>query len=445
MKENNMDISNINLSKIIELEIFEHKLNVKNYFFKLGFIKKGKIVNEICNFIKLKEGSETELEEFDNYELEKNLTSLVKQFEEISLNEIVDKIIDCNFLKKKLYYPKSVTLLHNDLMNRCFIVNHTLEVCYDKYQLCSNNINTLLKNHKEKNYVYFFEEFQNTKKKIEEEILINVSSFFIYILNKNDPNNYYVFPLLFKNQNGLKLLYSKIQKNIGGNINNDESFIDETISNIKSKLTNMSVEPPSTKYVYSLDDVVRFQTLLENSKINDLIQNKTLSLNDKFIKITNKILKESNSNDSNLNISNSSEETVKKYFSNLFVNKDKKEDNKEKIEELYKAYKNEPDKENFINFIIDKMTHQKFLRKKEDTDTNNNISVVDDIFKTISETNFDGNTFNLTNTDAKLILMLETLENTKKTFKENKKENLTVNINKEASLLKINDQIISFE
>lgn len=208
---------------------------------------------------------------------------------------------------------------------------------------------------------------------------------------------------------------------IGGAINmGDESVI------VKNQLDKMFED--NIKHVYNKEEIKQLENLLENKKINTLIARKELKLSPGFNNIIQNILnKDINDTDR------------KKFFNEIFDVVDNTHLTKE---ELYDVYKNEPNKEGFIKYVVDKTMHQNIPQDC----SNSNLKVValvDNIFSKILKEDYDHNTLNLQDDDIKFILMLETL-NSIKTSSIGNSSNITVNLFKDVDQARINKDEIKF-
>lgn len=256
-------------------------------------------------------------------------------------------------------------------------------------------------------------------------------NFYTGLINKYDTDADYIFPLYDKTSGNIyfsKVLYQKPKQNSSTNSEYQVlkgGSIDDTIK-IKDQLDNMFKK--NIKQTYDKEEIKQLESLLENKKINKLIARKELKLAPGF----NNIIKYILSNES-------TEEDRKKYFNELFDIKENKNLSKE---ELYEIYKNEPNKEGFIKYIVDKTLFENIPRNNTDN-TSKIVSLVDNIFNKILKEDYDYNSLNLKNEDIKFILMLETL-NSIKTSSIGSSNNITVNLYKDVDKATINKDEIKF-
>lgn len=242
------------------------------------------------------------------------------------------------------------------------------------------------------------------------------------LLNKYDSTADYIFPIYNKTDNNVyfsKVLYNKEKSKAGSEADN--------IKRVKEQLND--IYNNNIKHVYDKEDIKKLENLLNNSKINNLIARKELKLSPGF----NNVIK-------NLLNDNNTEEEKKEYFNEIFDLSNEKELTKE---ELYQMYKNEPNKEGFIKYIVDKTIHGNIPKKNEDSSELKVVSLIDKIFDKILHENYDHNSLNLQDEDAKFLLMLETL-NSIKTSTMGNSSNITVNLFKDVDRTKVNDDEIKF-
>lgn len=243
-------------------------------------------------------------------------------------------------------------------------------------------------------------------------------SFYIGLINKYDTNADYIFPIYDKTSNNIyvsKVIYPKA----GSDETSDTSKIKEQLDIMFNK---------NIKQTYDKEEIKQLESLLENKKINKLIARRELKLTPDFNNIIKDVLNK-----------DSTEEERKKYFNELFEVKDNKSLSKE---ELYEIYKNEPNKEGFIKYIVDKTLFQNIPQNQTDN-TAKVVSLVDNIFSKILKEDYDYNSLNLKSEDIKFILMLETL-NSIKTSSIGSNSNITVNLYKDVDKATINKEEVKF-
>jgi hypothetical protein len=243
-------------------------------------------------------------------------------------------------------------------------------------------------------------------------------SFYIGLINKYDSNADYIFPIYDKTSGNIyfsKVIYPKA----GSGETGDTIKIKEQLDNLFNK---------NIKQTYDKEEIKQLENLLENKKINKLIARKELKLAPGFNNIIKDVLKE-----------DATDEERKKYFNELFEVQDNKNLSKE---ELYDIYKNEPNKEGFIKYIVDKTLFQNIPNYQTDN-TAKVVSLVDNIFNKILKEDYDYNSLNLKSEDIKFILMLETL-NSIKTSSIGSNSNITVNLYKDVDKATINKEEIKF-
>lgn len=182
------------------------------------------------------------------------------------------------------------------------------------------------------------------------------------------------------------------------------------------------------KHVYDKDELKKLEVLLENKKINALIARKELKLNPSFNRVIQKLLQ-----------GEMKEDDRKKYFDELF---DVSDGAKLTKEELYDVYKNEPNKNGFIKYVVDKTMHQSVPTLNETRDSKV-VALVDNIFSKILTEDYNHNTLNLQDDDIKFILMLETL-NAIKTSSIGNSSNVTVNLFRDVDKTRVNKDEFTF-
>lgn len=295
------------------------------------------------------------------------------------------------FLKKALY--KTILMIVKTMLNNIDFYQHTIDsnMFYSAYFDLKRSLNSY------------------------HDIFLN---FYIGLINKYDANADYIFPIYDKTSGNIyfsKVLYPKAGSGETG----------DTIK-LKEQLDNLFNQ--NIKQTYSKEEIKQLENLLENKKINKLIARKELKLAPGFNNLIKDVLNE-----------DATEEEKKKYFNELFEVEDNKNLTKE---ELYNIYKNEPNKEGFIKYIVDKTLFQNIPKNQVDN-TAKVVSLVDNIFNKILKEDYDYNSLNLKSEDIKFILMLETL-NSIKTSSIGSNSNITVNLYKDVDKATINKDEIKF-
>ncbi|QKE44589.1 hypothetical protein Yalta_142 [Yalta virus] len=225
-----------------------------------------------------------------------------------------------------------------------------------------------------------------------------------------------------------------VSSNINSNSLKDNSSLqgggrfmkdDESIL-VKNQLDKMFES--NVKHIYNKEEIKQLENLLENKKINSLIARKELKLSPGFNNVIQNIL--------NKDISETDRE---KFFNEIFDVSDNRDLSKE---ELYEIYKNEPNKEGFIKYVVDKTMHQNISKDCNQSNLKV-VALVDNIFSKILKEDYDHNTLNLQDDDIKFILMLETLNSIKSSSIGNS-SNITVNLFKDVEKTRINKEEIKF-
>lgn len=313
---------------------------------------------------------------------------------------------------------------------------------------------------------------QELKKKLHNIYFIFVN-FYVSLLNKYDQDFNYILPLIdhtdnmffsliTKDSDNFKNLNNQIQYHVKDNNSSlvdvvEEHFSnyqeleqsnehggfeerkDDIILNITNKLSNMS-NNHSIRNIYTKDEFKRLETLLENTKINDLIKKQEIKLNNNFQNLIKNILDENEEK---------TQETTREYFNELFRFNNATPDSLSK-EELYNIYKDEPDKKGFLKYLIDKIIYSSIpseVDKKNSTapPTAELVSIIDRLFNKINDIDYRNNSLDLQNDDIKFILMLETLNSIKTGYNNSlAKGNITVNLFKDVAKTKINNEEVVF-
>lgn len=431
------------------LKIINH---IQKYYidtFKNGFlllnICSEKDLNLLLNFFK------TPI--LENNEISKKYLQEFKKFNSTFIM-ILDKSLDVDIesLKEKIdiffldiFFPM---VDKKEFIMPQHILNHDL--------LTKNIYKSFLKNMLYKSVLTIVDEMINNvlfyKKKLETNVFFSASQelinnmfyqeqtylgFYHKLLNKYDSTSDYVFPVYNYTKNNIhfsKIIYDKEK---GGGFDEDRG-----VEKIKTQLNNLFVNSNNViKNVYDKEKIKRLEELLDNTKINNLINNKQLKLKPGFNTIIKKIIeKEGESKDGKNSVNTTQEDLKKKYFNDIFeLDKGQKITN----EDMYKIYKEEPDKEAFIKYLVDKTMHNNLLDQKNNSEELKITSLIDGIFNNILKTDYDHNSLNLQDDDVKFILMLETL-NSIKTSSIGNSSNITVNLYKEIDGAKINKDEISF-
>lgn len=389
----------------------------------------------------------------ENNEVSKKYLQEFKKFNS-TLGVILEKSLDINIesLKEKIdiFFLDILFPMVNkkEFVMPEHVLNHDL--------LTKNVYKSFLKNILYKSILIIIDEMITNvlfyKKKLQTNVFFSASQelinkmfyqeqtylgFYHKLLNKYDSGSDYIFPIYNYTKGNIhfsKIIYDKEK---GGAFDEDLG-----VEKIKTQLDNLFVNSNNViKNVYDKEKIKRLEELLDNTKINNLINNKQLKLKPGFNSIIKKILeKEEEKDNDNNHESMAQQDLKKKYFNDIFeLDKGQKITN----EDIYKIYKEEPDKEQFIKYIVDKTMHNNLLSQKKNSEELKITSLIDDIFNHILKTDYDHNSLNLQDDDVKFILMLETL-NSIKTSSIGNSSNITVNLYKEIDGAKINKDEISF-
>lgn len=418
---------NILISHLSSLKMFNNnnKKKIMEYY------------NELIEDFKI--NNETNKEKQILKKIEDFLILITENYNEEEIKEKIDILIFKNFSKKNIISPYDIFFCDCEILKN--IINSIIIIdIKTNFNRCINSIKKINNLYNANNIKSINERFIFTKKiKNDLNILFDeYIKFYLYLLNKYDNDYYYVFPLLIRNNNVYEIVSSTINKNKNKNESKHEilslesSFggadfydteIDKSIENIKEMTNDMAKSQPLIKNNYDIDDIKRIESFLENANINNLIKTKQLKLNKNFkemLQDINKYNLEIEETEENEELLKENKIKNKEFFNDFF-----KDTDDEIIKNMYNLYENEDDKKNFLEYIVDKISYNKFNNKNSSI-----ISVADNIFDKIKTSTFPGNIFNLDDSSMQFILMLETLESMKTVNKEGN-DNITVNINRE--------------
>lgn len=393
------------IDKIIRLY---YSIYIKNNFKYINFCDENELHIIISYFHK-----EINFKIYDKL-LEKIINKNVTKLNKVETENKINKLLKINVFrtidKSKFIIPNnvlstdsiSINILHSFL--RKIIYNILLELIFQMY----SNIKFYKRVFENEIFYSCFLELKSILSYYQNAFL----QFYIGLINKYDNTGDYIFPVFDRSESNIYL--SKLAYNVAGA---------EDLSKLKDQINNLY--QTNIKQVYDKEEIKQLESLLENKKINKLIAKKELKLAPGFNNIIKHML------DKDIK-----DEDKKKYFDEIFELKDNKNMTKE---ELYEIYKNEPDKEKFIKYLVDKTMYQNL----NNDSTGKVVSLVDNIFNKILKEDYDHNSLNLQDDDIKFILMLETL-NSIKTSSIGNSSNITVNLYKDVEKAKINKEEVSF-
>lgn len=371
-----------------------------------------------------------------------NLITLIKE------NNIFE------YSRKNLYqinYFFEIKNLDKKILNT-FFTSFFVNIVTDIYITCKNTISFFNKHfdYNDKLNIYGLE--KNIK--FLKEYIYNYYDFFInfyiYLLNKKDKDIKYIFPFYETNENKFIVSVVDLKEEEGGAEAVNASEVD--IKKIKNILSDMENNNNNIKNYYTKNEIQKLETVLENKKINKLINNNNIKLSKDYKSLINSVVEDKN-------IENPDKydkyTKSKEFFNNLFVIDDK-ENNKENMESLYEIFINEPDKKKFIDYLSDKIYYNNYLNKDSTHNTNHSLdtctnveslkkttemlAVFDKVLGQILNTDLKNNTLKLSSDDVKFILMLEVLNTLKQNVKEpSSDKNITLNVFKEIQGIKINE------
>lgn len=412
----NLDIYSLNYDKKPDLKFDLRKKSSTN-------IEKSKVSFNLDN------KRYNDLKKKTNLILDQNLN-----IEKSKISAILDIISQNGFFsfinKNKLIDFSTYLAKHNPILEEKILYIHSVlrYLVLQVYLEFINNINffrILINNllEDDKSFYNIIKLF-NIMKYLEFNINFNLFHFglrfYVYILKKYTGLNV-IFPVFFKTNNNLLVSIIEDNEKAGSAIATDRE-----IENLKKKV-NIKEKEPYYKNLFTKDDVENIEMLLKSSKIDNLIKNKELNLSPEYQNILNQLKTEEKA------------ENKKKYLKDLFFIK-----NDTHADELLDIYSKVDDKDKFLQFMMDKLIYYKNLNNSS---SNELISVMYDVVET---GNFKDNSFNLTETDMKFIVILETLDTIKKinnstpisNSPNNEKSNLIVNVFKNTDQIKINDKSI---
>jgi len=383
--------------------------------------------------------------------LKRCINSFVHYIPTNKLQCVLDAIL--TITKGDYYHHPDTFLEFNEVLYRDIISSYIYaDVFYSMYNAAKNMINLQncmrSNNVKDREYIHALTAELDEKLKKDYCLLLQL---YVYILNLYDRNNFYVLPQIArikekhddKVDHKIQFLLSVIRKRkTGGNATDDK------VETIKDMINDMSKTKAIIRNVYDIDDIKRIESLLQNSRINDLIQSKKLKLNPNFQSLLQDVSKdliddyEIQKNDEDASAfdvePNKDGEKFKDFFDNFFIFSGEEQDEKEK---LYHAFVNSPDKKVFIDYFLDRIGHNSFLNPQDKSFKV--LSIADSLFSKILKSDLSNNSFNLNNNDTQFILMLETLESFKTAMKANETNHITININKDVNDLKVNNDNVS--
>lgn len=223
---------------------------------------------------------------------------------------------------------------------------------------------------------FLYEMCETIKNKISDRCYKGFSSFYIYLINKYDKNTSYIFPMIQKPYHGL--LISSIVDDFTSDFKSINDSNDNTSTEI-NLLSDPNIETPIIqknvyklgeskggaaqhnpdknlymKNVYPKGEIVRIENILNEANLNKLIENKQIKLSSRFHDV---LLSLHNTKDVDT-------PTKKKIFDELFLIEP---DNDYKTYDvLYYIYINEPDKNLFLDYLIDKVSYYNFLESEKE-------------------------------------------------------------------------------
>lgn len=245
----------------------------------------------------------------------------------------------------------------------------------------------------------------------------------------------------FDNLNNITY-FTKMEKT-GGSVTIPNNLVDmDKIEKLRNKIEDIT-EQAYVKNVYASDDIDRLETLLNNKKINNLIQTKKIKLAKNFQGLITQIMENNNSEDKNNN------KNAKDFFDKVFMINDN--DEKVGIDELYDIYNSEPDKQKFLDYLVDKISYYNYLRENDSPQPNikstrnsGAITSIGNVFSQILNNNYSDNSFRLKDNDMKFILMLETLNSLKTSLSEAQGNNVIVNLYKDVQHASVDKHTFNF-
>lgn len=383
--------------------------------------------------------------------LKRCINSFVRYIPVNKLQIVLDTIL--SITKGEHYNHPDSFLEFNEILYREIICSYIYSDIFSSIFNASKNMINLqnsMKSHNIKDREYIHAMTADLDEKLKKDYCL-LLQLYVYILNLYDKNNFYVLPQIAriktktddKTDHKIQFLFSMIRKNkIGGNPR------DENVENIKDMMDDMSKTKAIIRNVYDIEDIKRIESLLKNSRVNDLIQSHKLKLNPNFQSLLRDIsteliddyeIKKNDEAASAFDVEpNNDGEKFKDFFDKFFIFTGDEKDEKEK---LYDAFMNAPDKKIFIEYFLDRIGHSNFMNPQ---DKNFKVlSIADNLFSKILKSDLGNNSFNLNSNDTQFILMLETLESFKSAMKANETNHITININKDVNDLKVNNDNVT--
>lgn len=320
---------------------------------------------------------------------------------------------------------------------------HSLYNTYNAIKKIHNKITS--EKVEDKKYLFAMTHDINNQLKSDYGLLLKL---YVYILNTFDKNNLYVLPQIMRNNNTIKFLLSIVKRKKDSKLLGGDPSLDRNVETIKDMMIDMGQNKPIIKNVYDIEDIKQIESLLQNSKINDLIQSKRLKLNNNFQSLLHDIsrdvlddykIKDNDKENGAFDEENDvgEKEKFQSFFNKFFIFSNENDEEKEK---LYTAFMNAPNKKVFLDYFVDRYSHNTFLNPDKGSKL---LSIADNLFSKILKSDLGNNSFSLNNNDTQFILMLETLESFKTALRGNETNNITININKELNDLKLNNDIIT--
>lgn len=350
-------------------------------------------------------------------ELKKKIEPFLKDLESLSKDELIHKVVR---ISSPLVFPclQRYQKISPMMVMESKNIQPNVLLTYFRRTLISGIVDTFLMMLDDSNYI------NTDNDEIKYDITLTTRlqkyeeffrDFYIYLINKYDHNNSYIFPLYKQSENRIR--FNTVNRNTitdGGRLN--------TENNVREKIINMSRH--RTVNSYDEKELRRLEDLLDNKKINQLIQKGDIKLSKEFSTLSRSIL------DKDLN-----EEEREKKFRELFSMNGVED---MKSDELYKLFNSEEDKVGFLEYFIQKLLHKRLnTTDNNDKDPNTSdisdntiiISLADKVFDKIIKTDFTNNSLNLQDTDMKFILMLETLGTIRSNSdKSDSNKKITVNL-----------------
>lgn len=452
--KNNLKYLNIHTDK-------EIKYLVSFFFQKIDFQEYDKLVNNILQ-ISLDRLDKNELQNKIQLFLSNNLFPSIDKKYFIYPGDVLSPIsLTSGILKtffKKILHQTILCFVHETIKNKEFYNNRLKNgLFYDSFIQLKKSIQeynkTFLKlytgliNKYDTTGDYIFPVYNTINdniyfSKVEYNENNKHTNFIKKLQNENNNSSCSSSEDLYKNKKSITIDNKKCSNKDNKIVSNDNNEIGlnkedwqekagafgvtDEVDIVKKQLNKMFEN--NIKHTYNKEELKHLEILLENKKINNLIARKELKLSPGFNSVVLNIL--------NKNITDNDR---KKFFNEIFDVSDNSNMTKE---ELYDVYKNEPNKEGFIKYLVDKTLHQNVLQNTGKTDLKV-VALVDNIFNKILDEDYNHNTLNLQDDDIKFILMLETL-NSIKTSSIGNSSNITVNLFKDVDQTRINKEEIKF-